>query len=183
MLSRSAFISAIKKIRVQEAAVEEFNMALRKLSDGITTFDIDNQYLEALRDVLSEAMHDTGDWIGWWLFEASDYMVSWDEDGKEVSVNLEDVNDLYDFMVNNAVTLTDEQLPITDMQFDMGVSPACAQKSVDYCEYTNCFDRITHYVRDNNVALHITENGESQYVLMNTKMWNQHISRSSAKEG
>lgn len=173
MLSRASFFAAIEKIRAQEANIEEFSQALSKLSDGYTTFDIDNKYLQALRDILAETMHDENDWIGWWLFEASDYTVSWDEDGKEVSVNLEDVNDLYDFLRNNAATLTDEQLPIKDVQSGAGVAQTYDQKAVDYCDYTNCFGRITNYVRDHDVALHITEADESHYVLMNTKAWNQ----------
>lgn len=173
MLSRATFISAIKKIQSQEAAVEEFNMALSKLSDGFTTFDIDNQYLKALRDVLAEAMHDTGDWIGWWLFEASDYMVSWDEDGKEVSVNLEDVNDLYDFLINNAATLTDEQLPIKDMPDGEQFMHSYAQKSVDFCDFTNCFERLTSYVGGNDAVFHISKDGTAQYVLMNSSCWNK----------
>lgn len=172
MLSREVFNIAINKIRTQEANIKEFSEALSKLSDGITTFDIDNQYLAALRDVLGEAMHDKNDWIGWWLFEASDYTVTWEEDGKEISADLEDINALYDFLVNNAASITDDRLPITDMPDD-GESHLYPRKAIDICDFTNCFESVLHYIERNDVALHITRDGKPQYVLLNMKCWNE----------
>ena len=49
-------------------------------------------------------MDDQYDNIGWWLYEAPDagYIVSWEEDGKEVSVDLTEASALYDYLVNSA---------------------------------------------------------------------------------
>jgi hypothetical protein len=173
MITREAFVLAIQKIRTQEANIKDFSDALSKLSDGITTFDIDNQYLSALRDVLGEAMHDKNDWLGWWLYEAADYTVSWEEDGKEISVNLEDVNALYDFLVNNAATITDEQLPISDMPSENGETHIFPRKTIELCDFSNCFESVINYIERNDVALHIIKDGKPQYVLLNMKCWNE----------
>ena len=52
------------------------------MCDGFPAFDKDNLYLLALR---------------WWLYEAPDagYTVSWEEAGKEVSVDLTEAGALY----------------------------------------------------------------------------------------
>lgn len=56
-----------------------------------------NLYLLELRDLLKYTMQDQYDNIGWWLYEAPDagYTVSWEEAGKEVSVDLTEAGALY----------------------------------------------------------------------------------------
>ena len=90
MLPKALFLSTIEKIRQQEARIDEFDKALSKMCDGFPAFDKDNLYLLALRDLLKYTMQDQYDNIGWWLYEAPDagYTVSWEEAGKEVSVDL-----------------------------------------------------------------------------------------------
>lgn len=46
-------------------------------------------------------MNDRYDYIGWWLYEAADYTVSWEEDGNTIERDLTDVNDLYDYIIEN----------------------------------------------------------------------------------
>ena len=43
-------------------------------------------------------MNDEYDYISWWLYENVDHIVSWKEDGQEISRDLNDVNALYDFL-------------------------------------------------------------------------------------
>ena len=90
MLPKALFLSTIEKIRQQEARIDEFDKALSKMCDGFPAFDKDNLYLLELRDLLKYTMQDQYDNIGWWLYEAPDagYTVSWEEAGKEVSVDL-----------------------------------------------------------------------------------------------
>lgn len=104
MLTKELFISTIEKIRQQEARINELDQALGKMCDGFVAFDKDNLYLEALRDLLKYTMQDKYDYIGWWLYEAPEagYIVSWDEGGQEVSVDLTDVGALYDYLVQYA---------------------------------------------------------------------------------
>lgn len=104
MLPKELFLSTIEKIRQQEARIDEFDKALNKMCDGFPVFDRDNLYLLALRDLLKYTMDDQYDNIGWWLYEAPDagYIVSWEEDGKEVSVDLTEASALYDYLVKSA---------------------------------------------------------------------------------
>lgn len=104
MLPKELFLSTIEKIRQQEARIDEFNKALNKMCDGFPVFDKDNLYLLALRDLLKYTMDDQYDNIGWWLYEApeTDYTISWEENGEEVSVNLTEASALYDYLVKSA---------------------------------------------------------------------------------
>ena len=97
MLPKALFLSTIEKIRQQEARIDEFDKALSKMCDGFPAFDKDNLYLLALRDLLKYTMQDQYDNIGGWLYEAPDagYTVSWEEAGKEVSVDLTEAGALY----------------------------------------------------------------------------------------
>lgn len=97
VLPKALFLSTIEKIRQQEARIDEFDKALSKMCDGFPAFDKDNLYLLALRDLLKYTMQDQYDNIGWWLYEAPDagYTVSWEEAGKEVSVDLTEAGALY----------------------------------------------------------------------------------------
>ena len=47
-------------------------------------------------------MDDEYDYINWWLYEGTDHIVSWEENGQKVSVDLTEVNALYDFLAENA---------------------------------------------------------------------------------
>ena len=49
-------------------------------------------------------MEDEHGYIMWWLYEApdDDKSVSWEENGNLVTVELEDVNDFFDFLVRCA---------------------------------------------------------------------------------
>lgn len=104
MLPKKLFLSTLEKIRQQEARIDEFDNALRKMCDGVPAFDSENLYLIALRDLLKYTMDDKFDDIGWWLYEApgADYTISWDEDGKEVSVDLTEASALYDYLVERS---------------------------------------------------------------------------------
>ena len=97
VLPKALFLSTIEKIRQQEARIDEFDKALSKMCDGFPAFDKDNLYLLELRDLLKYTMQDQYDNIGWWLYEAPDagYTVSWEEAGKEVSVDLTEAGALY----------------------------------------------------------------------------------------
>ena len=48
-------------------------------------------------------MNDQDDYISWWLYDGGDRIVSWEENGQKVSVDLTDVNDLYCFLAEQSV--------------------------------------------------------------------------------
>ena len=66
------------------------------MGDGHFLFAIGNEYLRALLLVLKEAVDDTFDYIGWWLYETEDYRVSEHDNSKEWY--LKDPGNLYDFI-------------------------------------------------------------------------------------
>lgn len=104
MLPKELFISTIKKIQKQHARISELDAALDKMCDGYVCFDKDNLYLKGLLDLLKYTMNDQYDNISWWLYEAPDagYTIWWEEDGKEVSVDLTEASALYDYLAQNA---------------------------------------------------------------------------------
>ena len=101
MLTRKTFVNAIGKIQQHEELMDRANAIFREFGDFRPSLDFGNLHLQALLDVLKEAMNDIGDCIGWWLYEDVEHVVTWEEDGHEVVRYLTDVNALYDYLVEN----------------------------------------------------------------------------------
>lgn len=99
MLTRKTFVDAISKIQKHEELMERLDSVCREFGSFRPSLDFGNLHLQALLEVLKEAMDDKYDW---WLYDGSDHVVSWTEDGQDVSVDLTDVNALYDFLAENA---------------------------------------------------------------------------------
>lgn len=102
MLTRKTFVDAISKIQKHEELIERLDSVCREFSSFRPGLDFGNLHLQALLEVLKEAMDDKYDYINWWLYDGSSHVVSWKENGHEVSVDLTEVNALYDFLVENA---------------------------------------------------------------------------------
>lgn len=102
MLTRGTFVDAINKIRKHEELMERLDSICREFGDFRPSLDFGNLHLQALLAVLKEAMDDKYDYISWWLYDGSDHVVFWTEDGQDVSDDLTDVNALYDFLAENA---------------------------------------------------------------------------------
>lgn len=101
MLKRETFVMAINKIRKHQALMDQLHQTLKDFGDFPPNLDFGSLHLEALLAVLKEAMNDKYDYIGWWLYEAGSYVVTWEEEGKTIERDLTDVNDLYDYIVEN----------------------------------------------------------------------------------
>ena len=100
-VSKETFCKALRLIRQQEAADNAVGQALGEVCGGSVAFDCGNRYLEALLLVLKETVHDTYDYIDWWLWEATpDYRV-WSADESR-SWCLKDPSALYDYLVNES---------------------------------------------------------------------------------
>ena len=80
MISKKVFCNALRMIKEQEATDEQFGNALNLVGDGHFVFGVENKYLLALRDVLKETVNDQYDYIGWWLYEATDDFDVWEAD-------------------------------------------------------------------------------------------------------
>lgn len=102
MLKRETFVDAISKIKKHEELMERLDSVCWEFGSFRPSLDFGNFHLQALLEVLKEAMQDEYDYIGWWLYESTDHIVFWEENGQKVSADLSEVNALYDFLVKNA---------------------------------------------------------------------------------
>ena len=104
MLKRETFVNAIRALRKQEELTEQMNHIYRQMTDGIGHFDMDGLAQNALLQTLKDGMEDEHGYVMWWLYEApdDDKSVSWEENGSLITVDLEDVNDFFDFLVRCA---------------------------------------------------------------------------------
>ena len=93
MLTKETFVGAINKIRKHEELMERLDSVCSP------SLDFGNLHLQALLEVLKDAMNDKHDYISWWLYEGTDQTVSWEEDGQSVTVELKDADALYDYLV------------------------------------------------------------------------------------
>lgn len=101
MLTRETFMNAIRKIKKHEELMDRLDSVCREFGDFEPSLDFGNLHLQALLDVLQEAMNDESDYIGWWLYEDVEHVVTWEEEGREIVRHLTDINALYDFLVEN----------------------------------------------------------------------------------
>lgn len=99
MLTKETFVGAINKIRKHEELMERLDSVCREFGDFSPSLDFGNLHLQALLEVLKDAMNDKHDYISWWLYEGTDQTVSWEEDGQSVTVELKDADALYDYLV------------------------------------------------------------------------------------
>ena len=99
MLTRENFVDAISKIQKHEELMERLDSVCREFGDFRPCLDFGNLHLQALLEVLKEAMDDKHDYISWWLYEGTDQTVSWEVDGQWVSVDLKDAGALYEYLV------------------------------------------------------------------------------------
>lgn len=104
MLNREVFFDAIHAIKKQEELTDRLNEVYRELTDGCGSLMLSSLTGNALIRTLEEGMDDQYGYVSWWLYEApdGDKTVSWEENGKEVSVELSDVNALYDYLMQCA---------------------------------------------------------------------------------
>ena len=98
MLTKETFVDAISKIKQHEELMDRLNSVFREFGDYRPSLDFGNLHLQALLDVLREAMNDKHDYISWWLFEGTDQTVSWEEAGQWVTVELNDAGALYGYL-------------------------------------------------------------------------------------
>lgn len=99
MLTRKTFVEAIGNIKKHEELMDKIDEVCREFGDFRPSLDFGDLHLHALLDVLKEAMDDRYDNISWWLYEKADPIVSWEENGQEITRDLSDVDSLYDYLV------------------------------------------------------------------------------------
>ena len=101
MLSKETFVRALRLIQEQADIMDAVRQQLGRLGEKPTYFNIDSLHLQALLEVLAEVMEDKNDWIEWWLYEDGEKLVSWEENRVEVTADLTDPENLWEFLVSN----------------------------------------------------------------------------------
>ena len=101
MLSKETFVRALRLIQEQADIMDAVRQQLGRLGEKPTYFNIDSLHLQALLEVLAEVMEDNNDWIEWWLYEDVEKLVSWEENGEEVTADLTEPEALWDFLESN----------------------------------------------------------------------------------
>ncbi len=100
MISKDTFCKALRMIQDQEKINDGFAKALETVGNGHYVFDGGGAVLEALLMVLKETINDKFDYIGWWLYETSDFMVWTEDESREWC--LKEPEALYDFIVEES---------------------------------------------------------------------------------
>lgn len=179
MLSRKTFVSAIENIKKHEELMAQIHKPLNELGDFPLDLDLSKLHRDALLSVLKESMHDTCDYISWWLYEDVEHIIYWMEDDKEISRDLTDVNALYDYLLEGSKTIPFEKLPIfeLDAKKDATGKPRKAIEKEDFLTY---FDRVLKYIEIEKIVLVICENGEPDCVLMSVENYEQMSDRNAS---
>ena len=97
-ISKDTFCKALALIKEQDQINDEFSDALQKVGNGHYVFGTENKYLDALFMVLKEAVNDQYDYISWWLYDTSDYIVELRDGSKKW--DLREPGALYDYIIS-----------------------------------------------------------------------------------
>jgi len=182
MLSRKTFVDAINNIKKHESIMDRLHDIVREMGDFPPNLDFENLKHESLMSVLKESMNDKYDYISWWLYEATDdFTVSWEEDGRHEERNLETVDALYDFLVEQTRNTHFEDLPIHDeMPSSMYVDESIPYKVISKEDFLTYFDRVFDYIDANEVVLEIRGEGKDRYILLNIRCYNKMLAEEDA---
>jgi len=98
MISKKTFIKVLKLIKEQAKINSKVGEALELVCDSWVMYGFKDKNSEALYLVLQELLDPTSDWIGWWLWEDVEKVVTYEDGGK---IKLDTAGQLYDFLINN----------------------------------------------------------------------------------
>lgn len=180
MLTREDFKSAIAALKREDDAAQDILKIIRKLGDGDGDLSWNSPVHTELRRLLKTSMHDSAEWIDWWMYEVSDYRVSWEENGETVEADLQEVDALYDYLVNNAATISAEKLPIIDVP--ASEESVLKKQAIDIVDFQNCFGSVLAYLDDHDVALHIMQEEAPKYVIMNMRCYERMFGSTTPSE-
>ena len=169
MISRKLFVETLEGIKEKFAVREKAEEELQKL--GLSIDIQEDLFLNQLLEVLKETVPDPYDYISWWLYDASDYRVSWEENGQKIEKNLEKADDLYDFLVSSAANQPDVEDLLIDMP-ESGKSFA-PEKMIEQTDFLRYMDAVLIYLDTHDIVIKIAQEGVPKYVLLNKKLYDQ----------
>lgn len=169
MISRKLFVDTLAGIRKEFENRDNAEKELVKL--GLRIESDRTPFSESMLEILKEVVPDSYDYISWWLYDTSDYRVSWEEDGEQIEKNLEDPNALYDFLVDEAVKGTNVEALLVDVPSkEHDFAP---QKMIEQTDFVRYMDAVLNYLETHDIVIQIAQEGEGKYVVMGIKLYNQ----------
>jgi hypothetical protein len=105
-ISRETFVTVMNKIKEQQEIDDRIGDALETVCGGWVCFNSENKNLEALLMLLQEVFVDIYDYIGWWLYETVEKIITTETTGPfgtivERKWDVTTAEALYDFMLNS----------------------------------------------------------------------------------
>ena len=169
MISRKLFVDTLEGIKQKFAVREKAEEELHKL--GLSIDIQEDLFLNQLLEVLKETVPDPYDYISWWLYDASDYRVSWEENGQPIEKDLEKADDLYDFLVASAANQPDVEGLLKDMpDNEKGIAP---EKMIEQTDFLRYMDAVLSYLDTHDIVIQIAQEGVPKYVLLSKKLYDQ----------
>lgn len=178
MITKQVFVDTLKAIKDEEKVREDAQKELKKL--GLELDWNKTPFLGPLLNLLKAAVPDPYDNIGWWLYEDVDHTIFWNEDGKEVSVNVEDPGDLYDYLVGPHGRPKPEDLPFVDLPEEC--KDGVLHRGIEEVDFTNYVEAVVDYVDEHNAVIHIMREGETKYILMAAKAYEERFGKIEIKD-
>lgn len=169
MISKKAFIDTLTAIQKQCEISRNAETELHKL--GLSVSYEQTPYLQTLLDLLKAAVPDRYDYISWWLFEAADYEVTWEKDGKTVSADLKDPGALYDFLTGGDCAPDPEALPFIELP-ERNTGSAYPHLGIEQVDFCDNMDSVFRYLDEHDAIIHIMCGGTEKYVLMSVRVYN-----------
>lgn len=169
MISRKLFVDTLVGIKKE---FEKRDSAEKELAKFGLRIDADRTpFLESMLEILKEIVPDPYDYISWWLYDASDYCVSWEEDGQKIEKDLQDPNNLYDFLLDGAAKATDVEALVVDVpakEYDLA-----PQKMIEQTDFLRYMDAVLNYLETHDIVIQIAQEGVGKYVVMGAKLYHQ----------
>lgn len=169
MISRKLFVDTLEGIKKEFDAREKVEKELLKL--GLRIEIQEDPFLSRMLEIFKETVPDPYDYVSWWLYDTDDYHVSWEENGQTIEKDLENANDLYDFLVASAANETNVEDLLKDIpDSENSVAP---QKMIEQTDFVRYMDAVLSYLDTHDIAIQIAQEGIPQYVLLSKRLYDQ----------
>lgn len=100
----------MKNVQQFEEERNNFCDAIEQFTDSYIILKLGSRFIDTVLTYLSDVMRDNDDWICWWLYEDVEKVICY----KNEELTLDTVEKLYDFLIQNYESVTDEEEIISD---------------------------------------------------------------------
>lgn len=104
---KKLFVTTLKAIQEGLEKREKLDKAFSEACDSPFVCNVGEEWLNQLIVVLEYMMYDFpdkkyGSTISWWLFDSTEKIIWWEEDGQKIERDLTTPEALYDYLVERA---------------------------------------------------------------------------------